>query len=179
MQTPEIVQALTQLNKQAQQLMADELSNAPGQAARGQSATGLMTQLQTLRSSVDQAPSADQARLDDLWREVQRALIFVTAVAGNAGGAGTSQSEAERLNAEAFTLGQQAAVPNSDKAAIRSSALALRERIIAALANPAGQETQANRLLSDAMLDALFAMQGGAGPSSLRLGQHLSKPGGK
>jgi hypothetical protein len=170
MQMSEINQSLTQLNAEAQDLMAQELDNAPGQADRAVQANRLTAQLQSLRMLVDSAPQADRSILDDLWRAAQRALIFVVA---SAAPVVVTQSEAERLNAEAFSLGQKVVEPNSDKAALKSQAQALREQIIKALAQPSGKESEANRLLSDAMLDAMFVLQGGVGPSSIRLGHHL------
>ena len=101
---------------------------------------------------------------------MQRALIFVTAVAAPAP---AYASEAERLNSEALNLGKQAAAPHSDKAAIAKQARLLLEEIHRALAQPSGQEPEANRLLSDAMLDTMFALQGGVGPSSIRLAHQL------
>ena len=178
MKPTELVQALTQLNTEAQQLMAQQLDNAPDPTGRGKQAADLMLQLQNLRPAVDGAPAADQSRLDDLWREVQRPLIFVTAITGTASVAPSHQSEAERLNGEAFALGKQAAAADGDNAAIEKQAKALLDQIKKALALPSGKEAEANRLLSDALLDTMFALQGGVGPSSIRLGHQLYDSGG-
>ena len=52
------------------------------------------------------------------------------------------------------------------------------DQIKRALAQPSGKEAEANRLLTDALLDAMFALQGGVGPSSIRLGLQLYDSGG-
>ncbi len=178
MKPTELVKALTQLNTEAQQLMAQQLDNAPDPTGRGKQAAHLLLQLQNLRPAVDGAPAAEQSRLDDLWREVQRPLVFVTAITGTANIAQSHQSEAERLNAEAFALGKQAAAPGGDKTALEKQAQVLLDQIKQALAQPTGKEAEANRLLSDALLDAMFALQGGVGPSSIRLGLQLYDSGG-
>lgn len=98
----------------------------------------------------------------------------------NAEGTGESkQSHALRaaahaLRDEALALGKAAHALRGDQASLENRARQLVETLDQIIAEGGREDAEVPSILGDAMLDLMFVLQGGEGPTSLQLGSQIS-----
>lgn len=84
------------------------------------------------------------------------------------------RSAAKSLREQALALGKEAHGHGQAGTKLEADARKMVEKLDAILADGGREDAEVPGILGDAMLDLMFVLQGGEGPTSLQLGSEIS-----
>jgi len=84
------------------------------------------------------------------------------------------RAAATALRAEALALGKAAHEHAKDSAKLEADARKMIARLDEIIADGGREDAEVPSILGDAMLDLMFVLEGGEGPTSLQLGSQIS-----
>jgi len=170
--------SLRGLEDSVHRLVVEELDDKGNPAERHRQAGLFREQLAGLRPQVDAVPAGTWAALDDLWRAVDRDLIFLEAMAAAAeppapAAAPDVREQVRQISAGAFELAKVAAAGGGDSSEREQEALALRQRLKELVGQPGYGAPDVQQAFSEARLDLTYVLAGGRGATSIRLHHYL------
>jgi hypothetical protein len=166
------------LKDNVHRLAVEELDGKGNPGERYRRAGLFREQLAGLRPEVDAAPAAARPELDDLWRAVDRDLIFLEAMAAAAAPPAPParpdvRELARQINVEAFELAKAAAAGPPGAGEREQEARALDRRLKDLVGQPGHSAPDVQQLLGEAGLDLAYVLAGGRGATSVRLHHYL------